>query len=142
MSYDVPHSIRLLGANTVLYLAYLNAQPYDATHCVSLVNVYVELLRDHLPADTATQSLFKVLYDPLLTRVSDTDLARGAARRILQIIEEELETFTIQEILLCSAVREKRDAELEDEDDEFRLGKICIGYSGLQTITLNYYDLE
>lgn len=97
-------------------LIHVTPNVVDDEYCCRLVDLYVELVLG-CKVKAPTMQLLRVVYDPLLTRVGSTALAQACAQKVLRAIEYELETLTVQEILLTSAFAEKQ-AGLEDEDED------------------------
>ncbi|KAH9258671.1 hypothetical protein BASA81_003173 [Batrachochytrium salamandrivorans] len=97
-------------------LIHVTPDSVDDEYCCRLVDLYVELVLG-CKIKSPTMQLLRVVYDPLLTRVGNVELAQVCAQKVLIAIEHDLETLTVQEILLTSAFAEKQ-AGLEDDEEE------------------------
>ena len=92
-------------------------EPHDEAALITLLEILTRIVRSY-DSEVGTPILLRCLYDPILTRILNTREAQRLGKDIISIIEKEYETFTLQELLLFQAFREKENLEESNDSDD------------------------
>jgi hypothetical protein len=107
---------RVFGFAESLFKELLNSTPFDENAALEMVSIYVDIMKIIPDISVATQGLLRCLYDPILTRIVSSDKAQHWGKIIIDVLECELDVFTIQKLLLFQKFREREDLEENDSD--------------------------